>query len=155
MELYNISKLKLLTPVYYVLLADADPFGREGETAADSGRERIFCFELNETQYLSFEPDTRALFGALLFGGEAAGGALKETEIPHEKRRELPAGNYLFAQKREALSRDDITAMAAEIQQEGLWQRLKPGNTLYLRYLVEDSARVTQIFRPYSDSAGD
>jgi hypothetical protein len=39
--------------------------------------------------------------------------------------------------------------MAIEQQKDGLWERLKPGNRLYLRILSEDGSPVTQLFRPY------
>jgi hypothetical protein len=63
---------------------------------------------------------------------------------------ELPRGDYLFAQIRQVLNREEIVSMAVEIQKEGLWQRLKPGKRLYLRFLVEDGSFVTQLFRPFN-----
>jgi len=65
---------------------------------------------------------------------------------------ELPQGSYLFSQKREILNREEIIAMAIDIQQEGLWQRLKLGKKLYLRYLYEDGKCVTQILREIKNS---
>lgn len=151
----EISRLNLRTPLYYVPLADADPFVCREGAERDSGGEQLFCFELDEAQYMSFEPDKRTLLGTLVFGGEAGKGGSQRPGEARENRHELPGGNYLFAQKREILGRDDIIAMAVEIQQECLWQRLEPGKALYLRYLVEDSSGVTQIFRPYSGSGED
>ena len=139
----EVQRLKLLAPLCYFPETDTDPFSyreRDGE--------KLYCFEIEETQRLSIEPDAKTLLKKLVFGGNAvsddcagaAGGA----------RVELPAGDYLFAQEREILGRDEIIAAAVEIQAEGLWQRLEPGNRLYLRYLFEDGCGVTQLFRPYS-----
>ena len=76
--------------------------------------------------------------------------ALKNAALKGGEFVELPAGNYLFAQKRESLDRESVINMAVEIQQEGLWQRLKPGRRLYLRRLFEDGSEVTQLFRSFS-----
>jgi hypothetical protein len=122
----EIQTLTLLFPLCYTA-TESDPFNYREEDG-----EKLYCFELNENEYNNFEPDKEALFGPLVFS------------------QALPEGNYLFAQKREILSRDEIIDMAVEIQAEGLWQRLKPGKTLYLRYLFEDSKAVTQLYRPYS-----
>jgi hypothetical protein len=122
----EIQTLTLLFPIYYTS-AEGEPFNyKEGDG------EKLYCFQLNENEYNNFEPDKETLLGSLVFS------------------QALPEGNYLFAQKREILSRDEIIEMAVEIQAEGLWQRLKPGKTLYLRYLFEDSKAVTQLYRPYS-----
>jgi len=122
----EIQTLTLLSPLYYTS-TEGDPFNyREGDG------EKLYCFRLDENEYSCFEPNKETLLGRLVFN------------------QVLPEGNYLFAQKRAILSRDEIIDMAAEIQAEGLWQRLKPGKTLYLRYLFEDSKAVTQLFRPYS-----
>ena len=139
----EILRFNLISPLYYLPQPDADPFAYREEDG-----EVFFCFELNESQRQSIEPDKQALFGSLVFGGKAAG------ECPKEAGRgllELPPGHYLFAQKRELLNREDIVDMAVEIQAEGLWQRLKLGKRLYLRYLFEDGSMVTQLFRPYAD----
>ena len=142
----EIIRFHLLSSLYFAPEKDPDPFGyREG-----SG-EKLFCFDLDESQCRSIEPDKTKLLGNLVFGGEAAGAVRKETTGTGTLCLELPRGNYLFAQKREILSREDIINLAAEIQSEGLWQRLKPGKRLYLRYLFEDGREVTQLFRPYAE----
>ena len=128
----------MLAPLYYSPEAEGDPFAyREGNG------EKLYCFEIDETQRLSIEPDAKTLIKKLVFGGIAAG------PDSGPARLELPIGEYLFAQEREILSRDEIVAAAIEIQAEGLWQRLVPGNRLYLRYLYEDRSPVTQLIRPY------
>jgi hypothetical protein len=106
--------------------------------------ERLFCFAVDAVQGRSIEPDPARFLGPLLAAGcsitgsaEPAGGL------------ELPAGTYLFAQQREALGREAFTEMAIELQKDGLWERLKLGDRVYLRYLSEEGKRVTQVFRPY------
>ena len=141
----EVLNLHLASPLYYVPEENPEPFGYRPPSAASPGPEMLFCFDLDETQYRDFEPDGKRLFGELIFGGVLAGNSQGE-----ERLLELPRGDYLFAQKRELLSREDIVALAVEIQMEGLWQRLKPEKKLYLRYLFEDGKTVTQIFRPYS-----
>jgi hypothetical protein len=147
----EILRLNLLSPIYYVPVNGLDPFAHRGGEA-----ENLFCFELNKTQRLSIEPDKKTLLGALVFGGKAAGAAPEKAQFSGsgeagETLIELPRGNYLFAQKRETLCREGIIGMAVEIQTEGLWQRLKIGETLYLRYLFQGGQGLTQLFRPYSD----
>ena len=137
----NIIRFNLISPLYYVPLLNADPFFYK----EDYG-ESLFCFELNESQRLSIEPDKNILLGTMLFGGKAAQGS-QDNKSMEGNFLELPAGHYLFVQKRELLSREGIIDMAAELQMEGLWQRLKIGEKLYLRYLFEDGSVVTQLFR--------
>jgi hypothetical protein len=87
------------------------------------------------------------LLGSLLFAGEKLSG----TETPHNKAAiQLPAGKYLFVQRREALNREDCLALAAEQQKDGLWERFALTEKLYVRYLFEDGKPVTQLFRPLS-----
>jgi len=136
----GISRLHLLSPLCCVPLEKGEPFDFRPDSVA--GEERVFCFELEETQRLSFEPDKDKLPGSLVFRGITASAGGKEI---------ISIGDYLFAQKRKILSRKEIITLAVEIQQEALWQRLIPGNNLYLRYLFEDNSWVTQLFRPYRE----
>jgi len=136
----EIQILTLFSPLYYTE-ANSDPFNyREGDG------EKLYCFVLNENESSSFEPDKKALIDHLVFSASTATGVKGETV----KAQALPEGSYLFTQKREILSREEIIDMAVEIQAEGLWQRLKPGKTFYLRYLFEDSKTVTQLYRPFN-----
>jgi len=135
-----ITKLKLAAPLYYEKADGLNPFEyKDGE--------KLFCFELNEKERVSFEPSKDRLLERLVFGG-----------IPAISRTSngafnLPAGDYFFSQKREILPRNEIFTLAAEIQAEVIWQRLSPGSRLYLRYLFEDGKPVTQLFRPYGSRA--
>lgn len=153
----EIFRLKLLAPLFYERETAPEPFAGPEEPGDDSAIEKLYCFELEEALCAEFEPDRRKFLCALVFGGRTAGrGQDEPIERPFPlgtfpKETTLPAGDYLFAQKREVLSRDRIIDMAVEIHQEGLWQRLKLGKLLYLRYLYEDNSWVTQLYRPYSE----
>ena len=131
---YKIFRLNLAAPLFYISDTGVDPFNCPGDG------ERLFCFELDEAQYRSFEPNKDELLKSLIFSGKIAdeGGDIS-----------LPQGDYIFAQEKKLLSREEIIDMAVEIQMETLWQRLKPGGKLFLRYLYEDGNWVTQLFRPY------
>jgi len=136
----EISRLNLLSALYYAPEKGADPFAyREGDG------EMLFCFELAQAQAREFEPEKMQFPGTLVFAGKAADGAGGHLY-------EFPRGHYLFAQRRELLHREAIIDMAVEIQQEGLWQRLLFGEKLYLRYLFEDGCSVTQLFRPCAEA---
>jgi len=149
----EISRLKLFSPLFYVPCPDSDPFGYRGiSNGLREDDEKIFCFKLDETQAMEFEPDKTIFLGTLIFCGRNITDTVTDTVAGvGEARWELPPGDYLFSQKREILSRSDIIDMAVEIQQEGLWQKLQPGEKLYLRYLFEDGRDVTQLFRPYTE----
>ena len=136
----EILRLNLLAPLYYLPETEPGPF-----SYTEGNGEKLYCFEIDENQRLSFEPDAEKFLGKLVFGGNSIG-----HDWPGGPSLELPAGDYLFGQEREILGRDEIIFAAIEIQLEGLWQRLKPGSRLYLRYLFEDRRSVTQLFRPYS-----
>jgi hypothetical protein len=139
MENPRLLRLELLAPLVYAEDRALKPFLLGAE-----GGERLFLFEIDTAQGLCFEPDPRLFLGPLIFSGRAA-----ESGGEAGPRRELPAGSYLFAQERRPLGREDCIGMAIEVQKDGLWERLRPEPRLYLRYLVEDGRRVTQIFRPY------
>jgi hypothetical protein len=47
----------------------------------------------------------------------------------------------------EILNQTDWLDMAIEQQKDGLWERNKLGDLLFVRFLYEDNAVVTQIFR--------
>ncbi|WP_461246776.1 hypothetical protein [Treponema sp. R6D11] len=87
--------------------------------------------------------------GKLLFIGEKVaetqgGGAEKTEEFVS-----LPQGDYLFMQCRSdaVLIPDEWLDLAIEQQKDALWERNNPKNLLYIRFLFEDGAFVTQVFR--------
>ena len=150
----QIHTLKLFSPLYYRNSSCIDPFDHSGNSA---DRERIFLFELDEKEAFSFEPDGNKLLKSLIFSGffdveTAQVGTTAQMEQAQAGKDilELPRDQYLFAQERELLNREQIISMAIEIQQEGLWRRLKLTDKIYLRFLFEDGSDVTQLFRPYT-----
>jgi hypothetical protein len=128
MDTYEIVKLKLLkrcqAPFFQADL-------KEWCQAPFSPEECIFFFTLDELTGAAIDPDP-------------AGYICDPVSC-----EEIPAGDYFFAQQREALDRESCISMAIEVQREILWQRLQPQPGLYLRRLYEDGSPVTQIFRPY------
>jgi hypothetical protein len=145
METPRLTKLELLAPLIYTedqTLRAFEHSGAPHDPAA--GEDRLFCFETGAGQGNSIEPDPELFLGALIFSA----GTAKNADAAG-KRRELPVGNYLFAQERRILSRDECIYMAIEVQKDGLWERLEPAPRLYLRFLTEDGRGVSQVFRPY------
>jgi len=145
----EIQTLILLSPIYCAETECSQSTKNDPFNYREEDGEKFYCFSLDENEYSNFEPDRQKLLGSLVFSADALPEAEPQAK-PQAEHKALPAGNYLFAQKRELLSRDEIIDMAVEIQAEGLWRRLKPGKTLYLRYFFEDSRTVTQLYRPYT-----
>ena len=143
----EILNLRLTTSLFYTPIEKPEPFNYTESSEAGHGTEMLFCFDLDEDQYRSFEPEKDKIIKNLVFGGVYAGE--KPDSSAAGKLLELAPGDYLFAQKRELLGRDEIIELVLEIQMEGLWQRLRPEKKIYLRYLFEDGKTVTQLFRPY------
>jgi hypothetical protein len=136
----NIVKLNLYTSLFYSRDTGLNPFKH-----TDLLGEGVFYFEINPAQSLSIEPKKEHYLGNLLCGG------ILDPQAPPSKEAEifeLPAGEYMFAQVRNILSREEFIWMAMEVQKEALWQRLSLEDRLYLRYLFEDGKEVTQVFRP-------
>lgn len=130
--------LDLRAPLEYEQAPGLDPFMRlPGSEAAP---ELLFCFELNREQAGRIDPDSEYFPGELVFSGKYNG---RQGDV------QLPAGLYLFAQQRTELNREECADMAVELQKEGLWERLRLENRLYIRFLFEDGSPVTQLFRPY------
>jgi hypothetical protein len=147
MENLSLLRLDLRAPLLYAEAPGLDPFNcpipddLSPKGSSEVG-EYLFCFELDSDQAASIEPAADCFLGELIFAGRKNGG---------RGERMLPAGLYLFSQQRKALCREEIIHMALEQQKDGLWERLKPGNRLYVRFLSEDGSAVTQIFRPYCE----
>jgi hypothetical protein len=144
-------RLELRAPLFYreepglVPWTPEEPGPGYSEAAgsAEETEERLFCFTVDAVQGRSIEPDPARLLGPLLVAGRSAAGSAEPAG-----GLELPAGNYLFAQQREVLSRGAFVEMAMELQKDGLWERLQLEDRLYLRYLFEDGKMLTQVFRP-------
>jgi hypothetical protein len=139
---FDILRLDLRSPLLYTREPSLDPFG-----VIPLRGEYLFCFMVNPEQGFRIDPEGAAYLGTLVDGG-------KQDLSPEGPRApspcplELPRGKYLFAQVRERLGRENSIDLAMEIQKEGLWERLRLGPRLYLRYLFEDRSPVTQVFRP-------
>jgi hypothetical protein len=144
----SLIRLEICAPLFYINSPEQTPFPRniKGETLDDCSGERLFCFELDPEESLSIEPRRERFLGPLILSGS---GPVQETDLRAESGIiQLAAGVYLFTQKREVLDREACIDMAIEQQKDGLWERYKLQNRLYIRRLFEDSSPVTQIFRP-------
>ncbi|MDR0785586.1 MAG: hypothetical protein LBE74_06870 [Treponema sp.] len=133
----NVLKLYLCNPLFY----------RKNAKKAGAAAEEMRCFELDPLEAQSVEPQADRLIGNLIFHGFAV---TPNTEGAETGEMELPSGRYLFTQIRENAARDYLILMAIEAQKDGLWERLRLENRLFVRTLFEDGEKVTQIFRPYS-----
>jgi hypothetical protein len=131
--------LDLRSPLEYAQAPGLIPF--DLSFRGEAAEELLFCFELNREQAGRIDPQAERFLGELVFSGKGDG---RQGEIL------LSAGLYLFAQQRRALDRTECIDMAIEQQQDGLWERLRLENRLYVRCLFEDGSPVTQLFRPYS-----
>jgi hypothetical protein len=140
-------RLELRAPLFYREERDLVPWVPEepGDPARPEAGERLFCFALDPVQGRSIEPDPARLLGPLVAAGRSVAGSAAGG-------LELPAGRYLFAQRREVLGPEAFVEMAVELQKDGLWERLELEDRLYLRRLFEDGKRVSQVFRPYRTS---
>jgi hypothetical protein len=151
MEMPPLTLLNLCTPLLYIrsVCQDASLLKYEGLKKENEGI--LLCYEINQVQGCSIEPDRDRFLGKLLFIGEKSyetpSGSAGKTE--GDNFVSLPQGNYLFTQCRAdvVLTHDEWLDLAIEQQKDGLWERNKPGNMLYIRFLFEDGAFVTQIFR--------
>jgi len=139
MEESSLIRLDLRAPLKYAEAPGLVPFECP-PSAGDAARELLFCFELNREQAGRIDPEADCFLGELAFSGKG---------VDEQGKVQLPAGLYLFAQQRRTLDRGECIGMAIEQQKDGMWERLRLGDRLYIRYLFEDGSSVTQIFRPY------
>jgi len=135
MNNFSLMKLELLAPLVY---AKTTELFRGNE-------DFLLCFEIDPAQSRSIEPEKECFPGNLVFMGRQN---FQSGDLPAETVL-LPAGKYLFVQCREALEQPQWIDLAIEQQKDGLWERHKPENRLYVRFLFEDGSPVTQIFRPF------
>ena len=136
--IFCMIRLELCAPLHYAETPELEPFICNTDTGPE---ELLFCFELDFTQCRSIEPKADSLLGKLIFAGKNSDG---------EKTIILPAGNYLFVQERKNLNRTQCIDLVIEQQKDGLWERLKLADRIYVRYLFEDGKPVTQLFRAYT-----
>jgi len=133
-----LVRLDLRAPLLYTETPGLSAF--DCPPLSEETSEFLFCFELDQEQSQSIEPQPENFFGRLVFSG-------KNVQNQNKGDLELPAGLYLFAQQRGVIGREECIALAIEQQKDGLWEKIKLGNRLFLRYLYEDGSPVTQIFR--------
>jgi len=139
MEETSIKKLDLRAPLVYektgnlpVVLSENDEF--------------MLYYEMDPVQSCSIEPKPDNLLAFLIFSGKKDDTGL--SEVP---KVSIPAGMYLFTQLRSVespLTQDKWLNLAIEQQKDGLWERYKLTNRLFIRFFHEDGMFVTQIFRP-------
>jgi len=139
MEYTPLMNLDLRAPLFFHKIDGLLPEICENE-------EYLLCYELNLAQSRSIEPDRDLLLEALIFTGKSGDSAGSFAGTSGSETVSLPAGNYLFTQRRGAFS-DDWLDMAIEQQKDGLWERYSPEPRLYVRFLYEDGSPVTQLFR--------
>ena len=142
MEQTTLMNLDLRAPLVYTEITDT---GTDMEAGTE---ETLLCFSLDPLQSRSIEPDPELLLGSLVFAGRRTGN-LPDPALPAVS---LPAGNYLFVQRRGAvMSRREWLDMAVEQQKDGLWEMFRPESRIFVRFLHEDGQPVTQLFRPLPD----
>lgn len=165
----EIINLNLINPLFFIHDASLKPFEPAISENTESF-ETLFSFQLDESASMEFEPDKKKFPGTLIFSGRAAEKKIANENAANENRDngifELARGNYLFTQfrvypawfadiaKTPGKLREIIMDLAIEVQQEGLWQRMKPLPWYCLRYVYEDRGAAVQIFRScaYMDS---
>jgi hypothetical protein len=147
MEYTPLMNLDLRAPLIFPKIGGLPAEFHENE-------EILLCYELNPAQSRSIEPDRELLLGSLVFAGRKTGDCPLQDGQFQGGTVELPQGNYLFTQRRGAhfstFGADEWLDMAVEQQKDGLWERYKPENLLFVRFLFEDGSPVTQLFRPLS-----
>ncbi|MCL2721120.1 MAG: hypothetical protein FWD47_07250 [Treponema sp.] len=160
MEKTQLMNLELLAPINYIEDFSQSRYhgnymsgGAEDAELMKNDDELLLCFEINHIESNNIEPKPEQFLGNLVFiGKKNTSNPLRASVPPCEKNLEitLPAGNYLFSQQRadRVLNQEEWLDMTIEQQKEGLWQRNKLEARFYVRFLNEDGAFVTQVFRP-------
>jgi hypothetical protein len=144
--------LDLRSPLFYIKIEKLPSSISEYD-------EVVCCYELNPAQGCRIDPQQDELIGHLMFAGKKATEPLcasfpvvsGDSSLQDESSNvSLPARHYLFMQCRAdaPLCKEEWLDMAIEQQKDGLWERHKLENLLYVRYLHEDKQFVTQVFRP-------
>jgi hypothetical protein len=135
--------LNLCTPLKYTETTPSTAVGLDTFDClfhqVEDAPESLLCFEIDSKQGGRIDPQADGFLERLVFS--AKGDGTKGEAC-------LPAGLYLFTQERKILDREECIVTAIEQQKDGLWERLRLGNLLYIRCLKEDGSAVTQFFRP-------
>jgi hypothetical protein len=141
-----LVRLDLRAPLFYTEAPELDAFNCP--PPGEAGIEFLFCFELDQEQSQRIDPQPEKFLGRLVFSGKNVQNQ-QQGNRAYNVSLELPAGLYLFIQRRGVIGREEFISLAIEQQKDGLWEKIKPGNRLFLRLLYEDGSPVTQLFRPY------
>ena len=149
MDITSLTYLDLRCPLSYAKVDNiTDESALFSKINANTGEndDYLLCYNLNPAQSSSIEPECDQFLCSLVFIG-------RKTRQEEENEVVLPAGNYLFNQCRADIfmNKEEWLDIAVEQQKDGLWERRKPGNLLFIRYLREDGAFVTQVFRPVTE----
>jgi len=139
MEKTSIIKLNIHGPLVYNKIDNLLPVLTEND-------EFLLCFDLDPVQSHNIEPRPELLLGSHVFSGKKGG-----LDASQAQKVILPTGMYLFVQCRNpdsVFNREKWFNMAIEQQKDGLWEGYKPASRLYVRFLYEDGAFVTQVLRP-------
>ena len=143
MEKTPLMKLNLCSPLFYNKIIQENT-----NLPADlpKNEEFLYNYQLNPQQSQSIEPEKNQFLEVLLYTGRKIH---NNEQTDNSQMVSLPQGYYLFVQERSnrALNQDEWLDLAIEQQLDGLWERYKLGNLLYVRFLHEDGAVVTQVFR--------
>jgi hypothetical protein len=142
MEKPSLAHLNLCTPLFFQKKTD-----KLFSTLQES-EEFLVLYKLDPVQSCSIEPVRELFPGKLIFTAQKTDDL---SLLPEAEKAVLPAGKYLFTQYRDksaVLKQEELSDLAIEQQKDGLWERIKLTNQLYVRYLYEDSLFVTQLFRP-------
>ena len=155
MDTPSFVRLDLRAPLVYTKRDAPMPlwFCRDnGEGADAQAVEQVFCYEIDPMQGVSIEPERENFLGDFIFSGYAPH---KDSELMFSgdngaETIQIPAGIYLFTQIKsgDTPGKDACIDLAIEQQKDGLWEKNKLRNLLFIRFLFEDGALTTQIFRP-------
>jgi len=151
MDKTQLMILDLRAPLFYIK-ADNIPVNSINKELVEENEEVLLCYMLNLQESRSIEPNNEKFLDKPAFIGKKA--PYLAQNASNSNVITLPAKKYLFSQYRaaEPLNREEWLNAAIEQQKDGLWERNKPENTLYIRYLYEDGMFVTQLFRPLAES---
>jgi hypothetical protein len=141
MEFTGLTNLTLNSPLIYEKI-------EELPSEIQKNGDFLLFFKLDPKECCSILPEKSSLLRSIIFTGSR-----RHTETASVTETEallMPQGEYIFMQCRDnaALKKEDWLDMAIELQKDGLWERNKLNNELYIRFLFEDGMFVTQIFRP-------
>jgi len=150
----RFMKLDLRSPLYFGNPIPSSPFPEAFmkaffEAAAEHD-ECLALFELDSGTAVSLSPDPSSYLRLPTAFGASSAHQATANAARIGTRLALSAGLYLFIQLPGAVSLDQLTAEAIELQKEGIWNGENLSPVLYLRVLSEEQGLVHQLLRPVS-----